>query len=348
MISESITTFGKPLECLQGETPKPAGTQVLVRVTRCGVCHSDVHLQEGYFDLGGGNKLDLGRARTLPMTLGHEIEGTIVTAGPEAAGAKPGTRVVVYPWIGCGSCAVCARGDEHLCFKPQSLGVDKPGGFADHCLVPHPRYLLDPTGIPEGLAATYMCSGLTAYGALKKLGALGPKDPLLIVGLGGVGMMGFQFARALFGGSPHVADVDPGKLEKARSLGAGGTYDVRDKGAVKQILAATGGVAGAVDFVGSESSLALASAALGRNGMVIVVGLFGGALNMPIPMFPLRVIGIRGTFVGSLAEAKDVLTLVKAGKIAPIPVETRPLSAANQALDDLRNGRIVGRVVLSP
>ena len=168
MKSEAIVEVGKPLQTIESETPTPQGKQVLLKITHSGVCHSDVHIHDGYFDLGGGNKLPLGDMLNLPHTMGHEIEGEVVSVGPEVKDIEIGSNVVAYPWIGCGNCSTCSVGDEHYCNAPQQLGIQLPGGFADYCLIPDSKYVLDYEGIRPGLAATYMCSGLTAFGALKK------------------------------------------------------------------------------------------------------------------------------------------------------------------------------------
>lgn len=352
MKSQSITAFGKPLEETLRETPVPKGSEVLVRISHCGVCHSDVHLHDGYFELGGGHKLDITGGRPLPFTLGHEIAGTVEALGPEAEGSglTIGGHYVVFPWIGCGACPTCARGDEHLCRADRALGISVNGGYADHVLVPHPRYVLDHDGIPDGLAATCMCSGLTAFSALKKIGRVVPGDAVAIVGLGGVGLMGLQFARALFPETRLIAaDIDPAKLDAAKSAGADVVCNSRDADAATQVLAESGGGAyAALDFVGAESSFNFAQGIVRRGGKVVVVGLFGGALQMPLFMLPFRALSLLGSYVGSLAEAKEMLALVKAGRIDPIPITERPLDAATQTLDDLRAGKIVGRVVLRP
>lgn len=349
MLSQQIVEFGQPLQANDAPTPEPKGTEVLLEVQHCGVCHSDVHLHDGYFDMGGGKQLDVRRGRQLPFTLGHEIQGKVVALGPDATGVKAGDLRVAYPWIGCGACGTCQRGEEHLCNAGRALGINVAGGYASHVIVPHSRYLLDFTGVDAALAGTYMCSGLTAFSALKKLGAAGPQDAILIVGLGGVGMMGLQFARALFPQAPLVAaDVDAGKLKIAADAGAT-PINAKDADAVKQIIAKTGGGAyGAIDFVGSEPSFGLGNGALRKGGKLVVVGLFGGAFAMPIPMLPMRAISIMGAYVGSLAEATEMLALVRAGKVKPIPIEERPLSAASKSLDDLRHGHVHGRVVLMP
>lgn len=349
MHCEAITEFGANLSRVDAATPAPAGTQILLTVEHCGVCHSDVHLHDGYFDMGGGNRLDVRRGRPLPFTLGHEIQGVVEAVGPDAAGVKVGERRVAYPWIGCGTCPICVRGEENLCNTPRALGITVAGGFASHVMVPHPRYLIDFGNVSAALAGTYMCSGLTAFSAMKKLGAVGTSDPVVIVGLGGVGMMGLQFAKALFGTAPIAVDIDQGKLDAAARAGAGMMLRADDPGAVKELIAATGGGAyAAIDFVGSESSLQFATSAIRKGGKVVVAGLFGGGFAMPIPMFPMRAISIAGTYVGTLAEANEMMALVKAGKVQPIPVTTRPLSAASETLNDLRTGKVLGRVVLQP
>jgi len=348
MKSEAIVEYGKPLELLETETPTPTGSEILLKVTHCGVCHSDVHIHDGHFDMGGGNQLDVRAGRKLPFTLGHEIEGEVVAVGPDVTDVKVGEHRVAYPWIGCGECPTCNRGDEHLCNKPRNLGIQVAGGYATHTIVPHQRYLLDYTGVKDGLAATYMCSGLTAYSAMKKLD-VSDEERVLVVGLGGVGMMGLQFAKSLFKQAPLGADVDEQKLQAAKGAGAHDVYNPKDADALKKLLADTnGGVPAAVDFVGSEASLKFATGAVRKGGQVVVVGLFGGGFSMPIPLFPMRAISIGGSYVGSLEETKEMMELVKAGKIDPIPVEERPLEAASKSLDDLRKGGVMGRVVLKP
>jgi D-arabinose 1-dehydrogenase-like Zn-dependent alcohol dehydrogenase len=349
MHRQSLVDYGKPLQETEAQTPAPKGSEVLLRVSHCGVCHSDVHLQDGYFDLGGGQKLDVRSGRTLPFTLGHEIAGTVEAAGPEAQGIAKGKRYAAYPWIGCGKCALCGRGDEHLCNAPRALGVTVDGGYATHVLVPHSRYLLDVDGIAPEIAGALMCSGLTGYGAVKKAVPYLRAGPLLIVGLGGVGMMGLQFARALTDKPILVADIDASKRDAALKLGAAEAFDPADSGARKAIQKASGGgVGAAVDFVGSDKSLAFAHAPVAKGGAAIIVGLFGGGFSMPVPMFPLRALTIMGSYVGSTTEAREMLDLVKAGKVAPIPVELRGLARTSSTLDDLRAGNIVGRVVVTP
>jgi D-arabinose 1-dehydrogenase-like Zn-dependent alcohol dehydrogenase len=349
MYCEAITEFGKPLQRVERPTPTPTGTEVLVRVEHCGVCHSDVHIHDGYFGLGGEIKMPLGLP--LPHTLGHEVAGEVIAVGPDADPALIGQHRALYSWIGCGKCAACLRGEENYCNAPRNLGCSAGvgGGYASHVMIPDPKYLIDYGAVPPALAATYMCSGLTAYGALQKVPTLGPKDDVLVVGAGGLGMMAIQFAKEMFGKGPLVADIDAGRLQAAMGAGAKAVYNTTDPEALKQLMADTeGGALASIDFVGSESSFGFANQSVRRGGRVIVVGLFGGGMSMPIPMFPFRAITIGGSYVGSLAEAEAMMALVRAGKVDPIPVKEVPLSSANQVLEDLKAGKVIGRVVLVP
>jgi len=347
---QSLVAYGAPLVETIVDCPQPKGAEVLVRIERCGVCHSDLHMQDGYFKLAGDRRLDITTGRALPFTLGHEIAGVIERTGPEVtadAGAAPGRRVAVYPWIGCGACPACRHGEENLCTAPRHLGIAADGGYASHVLVPHPRYLLDYAPLSPALAGVLMCSGLTAYAALRRLRANATRGPLLLVGLGGVGLMGLGLARILFGTPPLVADIDAGKREAALKAGAAAAFDPADSGARKAVMAATGGVHGVCDFVGSESSLAFATGVLAKGGKVVVTGLIGGNYATPAAMFVLRAMTIEGVLTGTLAEAGELMALARAGQAPSVPIAERPFREAQAALDDLRAGRVVGRVVLT-
>jgi len=345
---QSLTAYGAPLCETLAEGPEPKGSEVLIRIDRCGVCHSDLHIHDGYFLLGDGKQLDVRSGRTLPFTLGHEISGVIERAGPEAAGAETGASVAVYPWIGCGRCPACKVGDENICAAPRHLGITVDGGYATHVLVPHPRYLIDYAPLSASFAGALMCSGLTAYAALKRLTDRASRAPLLLVGIGGVGMMGLALTQAMFGAAPFVADIDVKKREAALAAGAKAAFDPAHPGARKEILKASGGIYAAVDFVGSDKSLNFATGTLAKGGKVVVTGLIGGGYTTAVAMFPLKAMTIEGTQTGTLAEARELIDLVRAKNVPPPPIEERPLIQAQKSLDDLRAGRVVGRVVLAP
>ena len=347
MHRQSLVAYGQPLCETVVDCPEPRGSEVLVRIERCGVCHSDLHMQDGYFSLGGDKKLDVSAGRTLPFTLGHEIAGVIESAGEEASDAKIGHRVAVYPWIGCGVCAACVGGEENLCANPRHLGIAVDGGYATHVLVSHPRYLLDYAPLSPDFAGPLMCSGLTAYAALKRLTSRPERAPVLLIGLGGVGMMGLAIAQALFRTPPIVADIDAEKRNAASAAGAAQAYDPSDPQARKAIMTATGGLLAICDFVGSDKSLQFATGLLGRGGKVVVTGLLGGNFSIAAALFGSKAMTIEGTLTGTLAEARELLDLVREKNIAPIPTHDRPLVEAQAALDDLRAGRVVGRTVLT-
>lgn len=353
MESYRVTQFGAPLERMSDPTPAPKGREVIIRVTGCGVCHSDVHLADGYFDLGNGRKVDMARSVAPPRTLGHEIVGEVIALGPDVipGEARIGDHRVVYPWIGCHKCAICASGDEHLCNQPRALGVNADGGYATHVVAPDPKYLFAFGGLDDAQACIYACSGLTAFGALKKakeiIAAQG--GDLLIIGAGGVGLSGVRMAEAVTGVKPIVADIDQSKWATAKAAGAKDTIDPTAADAGKALMRATGGgVTAAIDFVGAAASFTFGFNALRKGGRLIIVGLFGGAAQLPVPMIPLKNATIMGSYVGTLDDMREMMALATGGKVPPQPVATRPLTEANAVLDALRTGKIVGRVVVRP
>ncbi|HEX2653069.1 MAG TPA: alcohol dehydrogenase [Xanthobacteraceae bacterium] len=352
MHAMQIVEWGKPLEARDYPNPQPEGTQVLVKVDACGVCHSDLHIHEGFFDLGGGKKLELGKLGVkLPHTLGHEIAGEVIAVGPEATGVKVGDKRIVHPWIGCGVCDFCKRGEELLCGSLKSLGARTNGGYADHVMVPHPRYLIDYEGIPAELACTYTCSGVTAYSALKKLADLPERDTVVLIGAGGVGLNAVMLAKAVLKCKFVVADIDPSKREAALKAGAAAVFDNSDPDSVtklKEITASGAGAGGAIDFVGAPATAQFGVDVLRKGGKLVIVGLFGGTAPIPLPLFPQRIITVCGSYVGDLNDINELIALVKTGKVKPIPVATRPLGEINQILGDLRDGKVLGRIVVRP
>lgn len=334
-----VMHHGQPLEPVDRPIPEPQGTEVLVKVLAAGLCHTDLHLWEGHYDLGGGKKLALAdRGIKPPMTLSHEIVGEV-----------NGRRVLVHPWIGCGECAACRRGEENICIKPQSLGVVRPGGFAEYVLVPHPRYLIDIEDLDPAEAAPLACAGVTTYSALKKLGPRIQEDPVVIIGAGGLGLMAIEVLKALGGRGAVVVDIDPAKRQAALEAGALAVVDARAADAVQQIQQATGGGARAVlDLVGATPTVGLAVASCARSGHIVVCGLMGGDITLSLPIIPMRPLTLQGSYVGTLEELRELVALVRQTRMRAIPVHRRPLSEANAALEDLHAGRVVGRTVLMP
>jgi D-arabinose 1-dehydrogenase-like Zn-dependent alcohol dehydrogenase len=350
MRSFQATQPGAPLRLTEQPTPQPTGSEVLLKVLAAGVCHSDLHLSDGYFDLGGGKRMSLAdRGMKLPLTLGHENVGEVVAFGPQAQGVKVGDRRLAHPWIGCGTCAVCERGEENLCRAMRSLGVFSHGGYADYLLVPHARYLIDIGDLPPERAAPLACSGVTTYGALKKVGPTLATEATVIIGAGGLGLMCLALHKAMGGHSAIVVDIDAGKREAARKAGAQAVIDGGASDAVEQIIAATGGGAWAViDLVGSSATARLGIDSLIKGGKYIIVGLYGGDVTLSLPPLPMRALTVQGSYVGSLPEMTELIALVRRTGLPPVPVATRRLEEVNAALGDLRAGKVVGRVVLTP
>ena len=346
-----VCVCGQPLQCNEAPTPQPASTQVLLKVLAAGVCHSDLHLADGYFDLGGGKRMSLqDRGMRLPVTLGHENVGEVVAVGPDAKGVKVGDVLLADPWIGCGTCAVCLRGDENLCRAMRSLGVFSDGGYADYLMVPHPRYLFGIGGLAPERAAPLACSGITTFSALKKVPTL-MDEPTVIIGAGGLGLMCLGLHQKMGGHSAIVVDIDPAKREAAKRAGAAAVIDGAAPDAVQQIMKLTKDGAGAwaaIDLVGSSASARVGFDSLIKGGKYIIVGLYGGDLTVSLPPIPMRALTIQGSYLGSLPEMAEMMELVRRKGLPDVPVTTRRLDEVNAAHADLRAGKIVGRVVLTP
>ncbi len=355
MKSFQVADFNAPLKEVDQPTPQPSGTQVLIKVRAAGVCHSDLHIWEGGYDLGHGRKpLSLrDRGVSLPRTMGHETVGEVVAFGPELTaadkgGLKVGDIALAYPWLGCGKCETCLGGDENMCLKPNALGVYCDGGYADYMTVPHPRYLLDLRGLDPVTAAPYACSGVTTYSALKKIEAH-LHTPIVIFGAGGLGLMALSLLKAMGGKGAIVVDIDARKREAAEQAGALATVDGKAADALEQLSTKAGGpIRAVIDLVGNAASTQLGFDCLTKGGKLIIVGLFGGGAPWALPLIPIKAITIQGSYVGNLRETRELLDLVRAKKVAPIPVTPMPLAKANDALLDLQKGRLVGRAVLTP
>jgi len=350
MRSYQIADWGQPLVFEERPTPTPRGTEVLMRVTAAGICHSDLHIQDGFFDLGEGQRVDFAKlGATLPLTLGHEIVGVVEAIGPDARGVAVGDARIAFPWIGCRACSICTHEREQFCMTPKFLGARVNGGYSDHVIVPDPSYLVAYDGIATDLACTYACAGLTAYSALGKIGDLGASDFLLMIGAGGVGLSAVHMVKELTPAKLIVADIDPEKRAMAKAAGAFEVIDNGDGEAVDKLLELTGGGArAAIDFVGAVPTSQFGLNALRKGGKLIIVGLYGGALPVSLPLMPVKSLTVQGSYVGTLDELKALVALGQAGKIPPIPLDLRSLDAAPKALDDLRAGNVKGRIILQP
>ncbi len=349
----AVVESGAPLREIELPTPEPSGTQVLIEVTHCGVCHSDLHIWDGYYDVGGGQKMSLkDRGVVLPLAMGHEIVGRVAKLGPEAQGVKSGgVKVgdlrIVYPWVGCGTCAACTSEQDNMCLTPRSLGVYQNGGYGTHVVAPHPRHLIDPGSVDPALAATYACSGITVYSAIRKVMPLPAEEPIVVVGAGGLGLNAIAVLRAMEHRNIIVVDISEEKRQAALKAGATKVVDGSGEGVTKRIVEAAGGpVLAVIDLVNGTTTARFALDALRKGGKLIQVGLFGGELMLSLPLMAMRALTVQGSYVGNPQDLRDLVRLAEQGKLPPLPVQTVPQSQANDALMRLRDGKITGRVVL--
>ena len=355
MQAARIITPKEPLEVKQLETPKPRGSQVLVKVQSSGVCHSDIHLWDGgYTGLNGQFLKTTDRGVKYPLTPGHEIAGIITDMGEDAKDmAKDAFRqdqkVMVYPWVGDGLCPACRVGDENLCDNPRSLGVYRDGGYAEYVLVPNYRYLLP---IPENLdtetAATLSCSALTAYGAVKNT-VIKPDNNIVIVGAGGLGIMAIQLAKAVFGARIIVIDLGDDKLKVAKENGADETINSKNEDPVSKVMELTNkkGADAVIDFVNASKTVETDMQLLRKRAKLVLVGLFGGELKLNLVSMPTRAYSIIGSYTGNIQDMAELVSLANRKVIKPVISDRFKLSEATDALTKLKEGKIIGRGVIN-
>ena len=344
----AVVENGADLQEIELPTPEPTGKQVLLEVTHCGVCHSDLHIWEGYYDIGGGKRMSLkDRGVTLPLAMGHEIVGRVVKLGPEATGVAVGDVRIVFPWVGCGHCERCLAEEDNMCLTGRSLGVYQNGGYATHVLAMEPRHLIDPGTVDPALAATYACSGITVYSAIKKIMPLPPDAPVVVVGAGGLGLNAIAVLKAMGHRAIISVDINEEKRAAATEAGATATVDGTGEGVADRIMAAAGGpVRAIIDLVNGTATAKFSMAALTKGGRLVQVGLFGGDMTLVLPVMAMRELTVGGSYVGNPKELRELVALAQAGTLEPLAYSTIPMEQANTALMRLRDGKVTGRLVL--
>jgi len=351
MRAARVVKPNEPLEVQQLETPKPRGSEVLVKVESSGVCHSDIHLWEGgYEGLEGQFLKTTDRGVNYPLTPGHEIAGVVDSLGEEAEGFTKNEKVLVYPWIGEGRCPACRIGEENLCDKPRSLGVYTDGGYAEYVLVPSYRYLLKTADeLDTDASATLSCSALTAYGAVKSAN-LKPNDNVVIVGAGGLGLMAIQLAKAVSGSKIIAMDINDEKLGAAKQNGADAIVNSKKEDPVKAVMELTDkmGADSVLDFVNGSKTVESDIQFLRRRAKLVLVGLFGGELKLSLVTMPTRAYRLIGSYTGTLSDMVELVSLASRGVIKPIVSNRFKLTQATEALTMLRDGKILGRGVINP
>jgi propanol-preferring alcohol dehydrogenase len=351
MKAARIVKPNESLEVQQLETPKPRGSQVLIRVESSGVCHSDIHLWEGGYEGPGGQLLKTTeRGVKYPLTPGHEIAGIVDSLGEEAEGFTKKDKVLVYPWIGEGLCPACRIGQENLCDKPRSLGVYTDGGYAEYVLVPSYKYLLKiDEQMETNASATLSCSALTAYGAVKNTN-LKPDDNVVIVGAGGLGLMAMQLAKAVTGSKIIAMDLDDEKLGAAKKNGADNVINSKKEDPVKAVMELTDkmGADAVIDFVNASKTVEADMQFLRRRAKLVLVGLFGGELKLSLVSMPTRAYRLIGSYTGTLSDMVELVSLARRGVIKPLVSNRFKLDQATEALTMLKEGKIIGRGVINP
>lgn len=327
------------------EDPEPKPGEVLVKVTGAGVCHSDLHILHAPESLF-----------PTPMTIGHEVAGTIAAFGDGVSSWEEDTPVVVYLAWGCGRCRHCAVGAENYCEAfprntPPGPGLGVDGGMAEFISVPN-RHVVPIGDLDPVDAAPLTDAGLTPYHAISlSRERISASSTVVAIGVGGLGHMALQILRATSAATVIAVDTDEGRLRQASELGAHHTLPSDDKTA-EEIMRMTGGVGADVvfDFVGVEPTLAIAAASIGSNGQITAVGLGGGELpfrSEPIPLHLPWGTTISRPYGGTRRDLQEVVALAQRGDIA-VHAERFGLDEATQALDKLERGEIAGRAVLVP
>ncbi|OQV09038.1 hypothetical protein CLAIMM_13220 [Cladophialophora immunda] len=344
----ALTEWDTPLKKIHQPIPTPRGTEVLVKVSHAGVCHSDLHTSEGFYDMGGGKRFYVKeRGIQLPIALGHEILGEVAAAGPDAGSVAVGSRHIVYPWLGCGTCARCTQEKDNLCAGQRALGVLRNGGFAEYVLVPHPKYLVDLGDLDPSVACTFGCSGVTTLSSVSKVMPLPPDEPVLLIGAGGLGLAAISVLKAFGHKSIVSADISDDKLAAAAAAGATKTINTSGPSAAQDILAATNGpVLAVIDFVNNSGTASMVPGLLAKGAKWVQVGVMGGSIELSLVANIFRGLTIYSNLTGGLDELRSVVQLAKEGKLPPVLVQKMPWNSVNEAMDLLRAGKALGRIVL--
>jgi len=328
----------KPLVIEEVPRPKPAADEVLIEVEACGVCHSDLHVADGdWSQLAGIVKK--------PLILGHEIAGRVIETGAEVRHLRIGDRVGV-PWVHwtCGECAFCREGNENLCVKQRITGVTVDGGYAEFVKAPASHALKIPDGLSSVEAAPLFCAGVTVYRALRKP-KMSAGQRLAVFGVGGLGHLAVQIGRGL-GAEVTAIDISDEKLALAKTLGASTVLNAASTDVIKE-LRGGGGVHVALVTSAARAAYSMAFYCVRPTGTLLAVGLPAAEICFPPILMAASEVGIQASAVGTRQDLREVLAMAAAGKVR-CQVATRPLDQANEVLEELRGGRIYGRIVLTP
>jgi len=329
---------GDSLRLEEVPIPQPGAGEALVRVRAAGVCHTELHFLSGVLNLG-----------VAPLTLGHEMAGEVAKVGPGVTSVRPGDRVIVYYYLGCGACHWCRTGQENLCDAlVAEYGFVSDGGLAEYVKVPARNLVRLPANLSFEDAATLGCSATTAIHAAG-LARLSPGDVALVYGFGGVGAALVQYCD-LAGARVIAVGRSPAKLQLARDLGVEAAIDATREDVPARVRELTEGQGADVVFelIGTAESMPKAVASLRKRGRLVFIGYSQDLLTVsPIQLVVLeaQVLGSVGNTLDELSRAVD---LAAAGAIRATIDRVVPLEDVNRVLDDLRQGKVVGRAVVRP
>ncbi len=327
-------SYGAPLTIEEVPLPKLAPGKILVKVAASGVCHTDVHAVDG----------DWPVRPPLPFIPGHEGAGVVAAVGEGVTAVKEGDRVGV-PWLhqACGGCTYCGTGWETLCLQQANTGYSVDGGFAEYVLANANYVGHVPDGLDFAPAAPVLCAGVTVYKGLKETEAR-PGEWVAVSGIGGLGHMAVQYAKAM--GLHCVAvDVRDDKLDLARSLGADLVVNAAQEDPGEIVAKECGGVHGVLVTAVSTAAIDQAYAMMRRKGTMALVGLPPGRFALPVFDTVLKRITVRGSIVGTRADLAEALAFAAEGKVKA-HYSVAPLSGVNEVMARLRRGEVDGRVVL--
>jgi len=330
-----VNEFKSALEIKDVAIPTIGHGEILVKIEACGVCHTDLHAAHG----------DWPVKPKLPLIPGHEGVGVVVEVGEGVKSLKIGDRVGI-PWLfsACGECEYCLSGRETLCPNQENGGYSVDGGYAEYCKAPADYVARIPDGLDPIEVAPILCAGVTTYKALKVSEAK-PGDWVAIYGIGGLGHIALQYAKAM-GFNVIAVDIADEKLELATQLGADIAINGLKNNPVETIKEKVGGVQAAVSVAVTKKAFEQAYQSVKRGGTLVVVGLPHDELPIPIFDTVLNGVTVKGSIVGTRKDMQEALDFAARGKVRS-QIETAPLDSINEVFDNMVSGKINGRIVLT-
>lgn len=329
-----VNEFNEKLEVKEVTISKPGLGEILVKMEACGVCHTDLHAAQG----------DWPVKPKLPVIPGHEGVGIVEEIGEGVTSIKVGDRVGI-PWLfkACGECEFCLAGKETLCMDQLNGGYSADGAFSEYCVASADYVARIPENVDSVEIAPILCAGVTTYKALKISGAK-PGDWVAIYGIGGLGHVALQYAKAM-GFKVVAVDIQDDKLTLAKELGADLTINGKNTDPVEKIKEETGGVQSSISVAVTKVAFEQAYHSVKRGGSVVLVGLPNDEIPVPIFDTVLNGVSVKGSIVGTRKDMQEALQFAADGKVKAI-VSTAKLENINDVLNDMVHGKINGRVVL--